>query len=239
MGPLVIFDPGWDLNPSWSPDGQSIYYTSAANSSIYQKAADGTGSEHLIHEGWAPRLSPDGRWLVFEDDIPPALNDVLAMALPADTSTAPTNLVATAANERSPMISPDGKYLAYVSSESGRDEIYLTKFPEAQGKWQVSVEGGTRPRWDQAGGKLYFTSPTAVMEVEVATGPTPTLGNPRQLFTFEQAHVLMGRTGSFDPERGGKRFVMSYNASGPVHPKLRIAVVENWASEFKTASATK
>jgi hypothetical protein len=127
-----------------------------------------------------------------------------------------------------------GEYLAYESDESGRGEIYLTRFPNGEGKWQVSVEGGSRPRWDPAGGRLYFTSDTAMMEVEVVERPNLQLGNPRRLFEFKTAHVTLGHTSSYDVARGGQRFLMSYVAeSATQSPTFELVVVEDWPAEFK------
>jgi dipeptidyl aminopeptidase/acylaminoacyl peptidase len=202
------------------------------------RRADGTGDEQAVIKGWAPGVSPDGKWMILDDDNPAtSSSDVFLVAMPADTASERKAIIGSGKNEGSPRISPSGNYLAYESDESGRDEIYLTRFPSADGKWQASVAGGTRPHWDPAGGRLYFTSDTALMEVDVTETPELRLGNPRQLFLLDDARVFMGRTASYDVERGGKRFIMSYNASSAVaSPRLKLVVVENWPTEFRKSA---
>jgi Tol biopolymer transport system component len=233
----LTFDSGWDIQPRWSPDGRSIYHVSVKDGTIRRRAADGTGTEHVLRKGWAPSISSDGKWMAFDDDVADQRTNLFFVPLPFDSSVAPTPLVATANDEWGAQISPDVAYVAYVSSESGRSEVYLTRFPDGDGKWQVSAEGGTRPRWDPRGGHLYFTTDTELWEVEVTTRPSLMLGNPRPLFKFEQAGVLMGRSSGYDVEPGGGRFVMTYNAAaGMQRAMLRLTVVENWTAEFtKTA----
>ena len=233
----LSFDPAWDIHPTWSPDGKTVYYVCTKDGIVRKRRADGTGDEQMVIKGWVPNISPDGTWIAFDDDNPATSSaDVFLAAMPADTSSERRTLISSAKNEGTPRISPSGDYLAYESDESGRDEIYLTRFPSAEGKWQVSVAGGTRPRWDPAGGRMYFTSDAALMEVDVTEKPELRLGNPRQVFLFDDVHVLMGRSASYDVERGGKRFVMSYNASSAlVSPKLKLVIVENWPAEFKKA----
>ena len=231
----LSFDPAWEIQPTWSPDGRTVYFVRTQGGIICARAADGTGGETVVHKGWSPDVSGDGKWMVFEDDDPQTLSsDIFVMPLPADTGTVAKPLLATKAREESPRISPSGDYLAYKSDESGRDEIYLTRFPEGEGKWQVSTSGGSRPRWDPAGHRLYYVTGEALMEVEVSEDSELRLGNPHEIFTLENAHVLMGRTSSFDVERGAGRFIMSYDASQEGRrPTLRLAVVENWPAEFR------
>ena len=235
----LTFEPGWDINPQWTPDGQEIYYTSPANVMILKVPADGSGQPTRIQRGFVYGVSPDGKWLVFDDDVPGKRIDAFTVPLPADTSTARQTLVSTPSNEASPKISPDGRYVAYVSNESGQNEIYLTRFPEPGGKWQVSTAGGTRPRWDPAGGRLFYCSPTDLMEVEIATTPSLRLGAPRPVFNLETARVVLGRTAGYDVFRGGQRFIASYAGATGVKPQLTIVVVENWLSEFKTPTVAK
>ena len=159
--------------------------------------------------------------------------------MPADTSTKAVTLVSTKAGEHSPSISPDGKYVAYVSNESGQDEVYLTRFPEPGGKWQISTSGGSRPRWDPSRGVLYYTSATAIMEVDVTTSPTIQLGTPREVLDVNKSHIILSRVGSYEFFPGGKRLIVSYSGEVAVKPRLQVAVVENWPSEFKTAQTAK
>jgi Tol biopolymer transport system component len=233
----LSFDPAWDILPAWSPDSRSVYFVCTKDGMTRVRRADGTGDEQMVTRGWAPNPSPDGGWMLLDDDGPETgSSDIFVVAMPADTTSVRSALIATKAQEREPRLSPSGKYLAYESNESGREEIYLTRFPGAEGKWQVSVNGGTRPRWDPAGGRLYFTTDTALMEVDVTETPEIRLGNPKQVFLLDEARVLMGRTSSYDVDRGGQRFIMSYNTGNTVgNPTLDLVIVENWPAEFVKA----
>jgi len=226
----LTFDPGWDIEPSWSTDGRFIYYTSASQQKIYEVPADGSGSPRFVRPGFYPSISTDGKWMSYELD-----DDLFVVPFPCDTNTVGTPLVATQAVERMPCISPDGKYIAYTSNESGRIEVYLTRFPEAGGKWQVSTQGGSRPAWDRAGGTLFYTSPTQLMRVDVTTTPSLQLGSPQPVFLLANARVVMGRTSHFAVFPGGKRFVFICGGGDTESkPHVKITVAENWVSEFKT-----
>jgi Tol biopolymer transport system component len=124
-----------------------------------------------------------------------------------------------------PDFSPDGRFLVYASTDSGRSEIYITRFPGAEGKWQVSKNGGEHPVWSPEGGRIFYLQGTDLMEVPVVAGASPSLGQPRKLFTWEA--IFRG----FDVTADGQRFVMieetDPGAAGP-----QITVIQNWAAEF-------
>jgi Tol biopolymer transport system component len=235
----LTFAPGWDVAPAWSPDGASIYYTVVATGLIMVTPADGSGNARVVHHGFICTISPDGKWMAFEDDGKATRSDIFAVPMPADSATKTIPIVQTPAQEHYPAISPDGRYIAYTSNESGTDEVYLTRFPEPGGKWQVSTQGGSRPRWDRARGVLYYASPTKIMEVEVLTSPTIQLGTPREVMDVAKSHLIMGRVANYDFFPGGKRMVGSYTGDLVQKPRLEIAVVENWPAEFKTDQTAK
>jgi Tol biopolymer transport system component len=235
----ITFAPGWDVWPNWSPDGRFIYYTVASEGVLMEVPSDGSGTARLVHKGYLGSVSPDGKWLVYENDLPGTRTDLFAIPMPADTSTKAVTLVSTKAAEHTARISPDGKYVAYVSNESGQDEVYLTRFPEPGGKWQVSTSGGTRPRWDPSRAVLYYTSPTSIMEVDVSTAPSIQLGTPRIVLDVAKSHIVLGRVQSYEFFPGGKRVIVTYSGEVAVKPRLQVAVVENWPSEFKTTQMAK
>jgi Tol biopolymer transport system component len=231
----LTFDPAWEIAPAWSPDGKLVYYSSTADGTIRSRHADGTGGETVLHRGYDVDLARDGRWMTFDlDNSANASTDIGVVAMPGDSTKEARMLIATRAEEQGARIAPSGAYLAYNSDESGRHEVYLTRFPSGEGKWQVSVNGGSRARWDPAGGQLYFTSEDAVLAVDVTETPDLRLGNPRTLFLIDDAHVRLGRTSALSPDRGGKRFVMSYNAAGDTQlSRIDFVLVESWTAEFK------
>jgi dipeptidyl aminopeptidase/acylaminoacyl peptidase len=128
-------------------------------------------------------------------------------------------------NERNGRFSPDGRYVAYASDESGTNEIYVRSFPDAGGRWQVSKKGGTQPRWRKDGRQLYYLSGgTRIMSVDVTTGATFQSGDPKPLI---DARVPVG----YDVAADGKRFLVATTAEeGAADP---ITVVLNWKAALK------
>ncbi len=148
----------------------------------------------------------------------------------------PITFLATPAVERAPKLSPDGRFVAYRSDESGRDEIYLRPLPEGAGRWQASVDGGTKPRWSRAGRELYYVQGgTVLMSVSVSTGQGVALGQPQQLFQSGDLRSTNSPP-TYDVSPDGQRFVTvsrvtSTEQSEPEPPKIRI--VGNWYEEFR------
>ena len=126
--------------------------------------------------------------------------------------------------------SPDGRWLAYGSDESGRDEVYITRLPGAEGKWQVSVDGGSRPCWNPNGRELFFESRGALLGVEAQTDPSVVLGTPEILFDDDNSGIILWR--GYDVASDGERFVVIHR-EGEEEVTRGITVVENWYAEFK------
>jgi eukaryotic-like serine/threonine-protein kinase len=152
-------------------------------------------------------------------------------------------LVHTTFNERNGEISPDGRWLAYESDESGREEIYVRPFPDTDsGRWQVSTGGGTRPLWARSSKELFYLGPSAaMMSASVEGGSTFRAGNPTRLFEgpyFMSANAA-GRTYDVSPD--GQRFLMIKvgGASGETAAPTSIVVVEHWFEELKRLVPTK
>jgi len=173
-GDVWIFEPGKtaparftfdaaqeNSTPIWTPDGTRITFSSqrGGKSGIYIKLADNTRNEELLTESDTPIVpmtwSPDGQTLVYSTSTPKTRGDI--WGLPMQGEKKPFPILTTAADEKNPQISPDGKWIAYSSNESGRTEIYVQPFPQGP-KTQVSVSGGLFPRWGRGGKELYFMS---------------------------------------------------------------------------------
>ena len=196
-GPLtrLTLDSADDFAPNWSGDGRDVLFVSERVSplAVFRRRADGTGSAVLvaradrdIHEAYESR---DGRWLVARTSLSMAgSGDILAMEIGRDTALQP--IIATPATETSPALSPDGRWLAYVSTESGRREVYVRPFPDVnRGVWQVSTDGGVEARWSHAGKEIFFRSISTLdlMVVDVQTTPEFRHGTPRSLFHSDAA----------------------------------------------------
>ena len=178
----LTFAPGTEVYPVWTPDGARIAFGSTRDrtSGVFWRAADGTGSvEQLTENSSSPTpyaFSPDGQYLVFRERtlIDGVLNDDLHVLTLDETRTS-RPLIATEFSELNAEISPDGRWLAYDSNESGRTEVYVRPFPEVDdGRWQVSTAGGSWPVWSADGQTLFFIGgsflgPTGMVAVSVQT----------------------------------------------------------------------
>jgi len=211
----------------WSPDGKRILYsraTSTADSHVWLAAADGTAKAEDLGPGWFASFTPDGGSLVHIRKF----GEVSVFPLEGDRRSLPIPNVQDGGMGR--QVSPDGRYLAYVSQSTGRHEVYLTRFPAGDGKWQVSVGGGVLPRWDGNGRRLFYAHDYDILEVEVASGAEPRLGMPKKLFTRKPL-VAPGASG-FDVTADGQRFVVFQSAEEREFEPT-IAVVQNWFAEFR------
>ena len=139
----------------------------------------------------------------------------------------------TSFSEQSPSLSPDGRWLAYVSTESGRPEVFVQPFPGLGAKWPISTDGGTTPVWSRLGRELFYRNGDRMMGVAVQTEPTFVAGHPQLLF---EGHYYAGSWTNFDVAPDG-RFIMIQNDRTDA-PQTRIAIVENWFEELKRSRPT-
>jgi hypothetical protein len=141
----------------------------------------------------------------------------------------------TPSNEESPAISPDGRWIAYTSDESGINEIYLRRYPEGDARAQVSVGGGNSPRWTRRGDEIYYLKGDTLRTVSVGPGPHPALGLPRAFFAATAAdHGLdADEYEAFPPDAhpDGSRFI-GVRRTAPPAPRAMV-FVENWYEEFR------
>ena len=238
----VTFEATADRYPVWTPDGQRVAFASvrrgAAN--VFWQAADGTGSVEQLTESpniqYPSAFSPDGTRLVIREDMQATGNDLSVLSLQGERKV--EAVLQTTFNELNGEISPDGRWLAYQSNESGQDEIYVRPFPDVTtGRWQITTGGGRQPLWARRGQELFFLGPTgALMSVAVETGTTFSAGNPVRLFEgpyYRGGSNVPGRTYDVSPD--GKRFLMIKVDE----PPRTIVVVLNWTEELKRLVPTK
>ncbi len=165
-----------DNHPVWIPGGQSVVFTStrSGRSALYLKTLADQREEILatsIHVARPTGSTPDGRYLVYYDRSPDTASDI--WLLPLAPKGSPQKFIATPAAEWGAVVSPDGKWIAYASDESGRDEIYVQPFPSGGNHYRVSVDGGATAKWSPDGRELFFMTPNAEMaSVEVKPNAT-------------------------------------------------------------------
>ena len=239
----LTFDPANDGVPVWSPDGQEILFSSNRNQhdSVYSKSADGTGQVTLVAKGDNPQVpyfvTPDGESLGLGVNLG-SHSDINTVLLRADPATQQGEiLLGSGFGERSASVSPDGRWLAYQSNESGVFEVYVRPFPDVNdGRWQISREGGMSPLWDPRGGALLFRKPVTLemMTVSFESDPTFVPGNPEGLFEARYLFWTPTRRRPFDISPDGERFLMiregqlaSESTAGS-----QIVVVLNWFEEL-------
>jgi eukaryotic-like serine/threonine-protein kinase len=237
----LTFDPGREVQPTWSASGDRIAYwlQGAEGLSLMTISADGTGEAVVVLEAKSdlidPEWSHDGRYLVYGERSAETGFDIRYVELEADGSASePVTFLATPANEQAPKISPDGRFLAYSSDESGRLETYVRPFPGGDGKWQASVDGGSSPRWSRDGRELYYVQNATLISVSVSTGQGVALGRPRRLFRSDSLTSANGAP-NYDVSPDGQRFItiapVEQGEEEEAPPKIRIVL--NWYEEFR------
>jgi Tol biopolymer transport system component len=160
------------------------------------------------------------------------LNNDVAVLRVGDAEARP--VLHTPANELSPMFSPDGRWLAYASDESGRSEIYVQSYPGPGGKWPVSTEGGSEPVWNRNGRELFYRSGTRLIAVDVTTTQgTFSAGKPTMLFEGQYQPSPNPQTNNYDVSPDGQRFLMLKPSAAQEVAPMQINVVLNWFDDLK------
>jgi Tol biopolymer transport system component len=232
---LTFYD-GYDGDQVWSPDGEYITFSSdrEGHENPYRKRADGSGEAERLaeidHDFWASSWSPDGKWILGE--IQSDSFDIIAV--PADGSGEPVEYLATEFFDRFPMISPDGQWVAYMSDESGRSEIYVRPFPFAPGKWQVSDGGGTWPSWSPDGSELIYRDEDGLMSATVTTeNGSFRAGRPKPLasggLSTNQGGIAVGGSifSDYEITPDGESFIILQGGEG-VSNQNSVTLVTNW-----------
>jgi eukaryotic-like serine/threonine-protein kinase len=242
-GPITRLSFGGETNsnPSWTPDGKYVTYASTRgrSRSLWRRRADGVGAEELVVDAGrdiiASNWSPDGVWLLLSVARPPSL-DILVKRVGVDSIAKP--LLAEPHHEWKPTLSPDGKWLAYVSNESGAGQVFVRPFPNVQdGKWQISLNGGTDPLWSANGRELFFRSfdGDEIFAADMSRGPG--MAERRRLFrALTGGYELNTPDRMFDVSRDGQRFLLSINADTDVSGNL--IVVQNFTAELRATLAS-
>ena len=232
-------DAGFDGLPVWTRDSRAIVFNSARRGplNMFVQAADGSGEVRRLFESAVPTaptsITPDGQHVIFSVDRGDTQQDI--MRVPLDGGRAPEPILVTRANERNAEVSPDGKWLAYESDESGQTEIYVRPFPAVQtGRWQVSYGGGAQPAWASGGRELvYVTKDARLAAVGVVADTVFTASKPKDV-TASQVYASIAAR-SYDVSPDGRRFLViePVPAGTGDSQSASISVVLNWADELK------
>jgi len=218
----------------WSPDGKTVFYRSNVKGQphIYAKSADGSGNEQTVLESndaseYPSTISPDQRYLAYVRVANDRKTGPAIWALPLFGDRKPFPVVLTEFGQGDPVVSPDGKWLAYDSDTPGRREVYITAFPGASAKWQVSTEGGDVPKWRRDGNELFFHDPSDnLLAVDVSTlRNSVQLGAPHVVFHFQAI------AGAYDVTADGKKFL--FNSGDVKEESQPLTLVQNWTAELK------
>jgi Tol biopolymer transport system component len=241
--------------PIWSPDGTRIVYSALKNGKwgLYQTLSDGSGTAELLVESDQPKVpmswSSDSKRIVYMMQDQKASGDLWVLPLDGDKKPAP--LVATPFNETHAQISPDGKWIAYTSNSTGRNEIHVQPFPSGSGHWQVSTAGGDWPRWRRDGKELFFHDVTTVVAPGVLFGPilsaqtsasgaTFQASSPQDVLQTLATTIPHGGADyqTYDVSADGQRFLVMElvppqltggdAGSGGPEPANGLTVVRNW-----------
>ena len=231
----LTFDQARVSHPSWTPEGDSIVV--GDDPGLVTRRADGSGQSVLTltdpRGAVAPAWSRDRTWLIYRTNLNMAGHgDILAIRPGVDST--PREIVATGSYELSPALSPDGRWLAYASDETGRFEVYVVPFPNSSdGKWAVSATGGHTPRWSPTGRELFYTASDAMVAVEVTTSPTFSVGASRELFVNEN-YSTGGLHPPYDVAPDGRRFLMIRTvATDGVGEGSRLVLVQNFFEDLQ------
>ena len=229
------FDPAHDLAGVFSPDGKTIAFASTRSGrmDLFTKSSDGTGTvvpvletdEVDILASWAP----DSSGLVFQYSSDNQVTFDIGF-LDLEKGGEVQALIETPFDERHPSVSPDGRWLVYVSDESGRNEVFVRPFPRGDGKWQVSTEGGTEPRWAPNGREIFFRNGARMMSVPVSAGSRFEPGQPVLLFEANYRMDHADHLPNYDIAPDG-RFLMLQTVESA--ESNNIHVVLNWTEELK------
>jgi len=241
------FDSGSDSHPVWSPDGNRIVYGAQRNAdgffNLYEKPSNLAGNEEVLLKSQMHKVpssfSPDGRYLLFFNPVPPSKVWIVPVAAGVEHKAVPFEQ--SSFSEAVGRFSPDGRWIAYTSDESGKEEIYVRPFDPSiasgsssggqtpvSGKWMVSKGGGNVAVWRGDGKELfYISSDGTAMAVDVNTSGIFQAGVPKPLFKVPPGVLF------WDVSRDGKRFIMAQPSPESAKAASRFTVVLNWQSALK------
>jgi len=250
----LTFDKTDDLRPTWSPDGKRIAFTSkrGANGAqdLYWQRADGTGDVQQLTDNSNAKYSgsfhPGGKFLAYTEQHAGTASDLMMLAIQGDEASGwkpgtPTPFLATPFNEGSPQFSPDGRWIAYISNESGRNEIYVRPFPGPGGKWQISNGAADDPTWSSKKGEFFFALASGAIMRMLYTVEGESFRAEKPELWAAGPFAARPRTPSrdFDLHPDGKRFAMAPGQTVAEEKQDKVILIFNFFDELKRLTAKK
>ena len=244
----LTFDESPDTEQIWSPDGRELVFSSdrGGTSNLFRKPSDGSGEEKRVTKSdvplWASSWSPDGIHILATSSRPNLDVGVVTLGGEPEIDWYLTSRF----NESDAIFSPDGRWVAYASTESGRSEVYVRPFGPTGGRWQISDTGGAFPRWSRSGRELFFRTNEGIVSVAIdVAGGSLVTGKPNALFKGPfrggiGGISIAGNTfADYDVSADGKRFVMFPMATGVLEERVGVVtLVTSWFDDLNRATAT-
>jgi len=221
---------GFNNRPEWTPDGTRILYTSTRQpaDALWLQPADGSAGATLVVQDSNPIregvVTPDGQSVVYRTDTWKNNRDIYRVPIGGGQS---VPVLAVLNDDKLPRVSPDGKWLAYVSNESGREEVYVRAMSGEGGRVPVSAGGGGEPLWAQGGRRLFYRFQARVMAATIATQPELRVDGREVVFEGQYASDVFHP--NYDVTRDGQTFIMVR----PIEENRRLVLVVNWIAELR------
>lgn len=232
----IVSRPGLNVSPIWSPDGQTILFSSDAPPNLFRKNSSGAGGEERLTQSPSPQFamdwSRDGRFVLYEEDTAPGNQRSLWILPMTSRDAKPRPYLQTTFNESNGQFSPDSRWVAFQSDESGRYEIYIDTFPEPRGRVRISAGGGVIPQWSADGRELFYVSAdSALMSVSLKLrGGSVEPAVPRALFPLL---VIDTDVNPYDVTPDRQRFLVLQAAE---HVSQPLTLVANWPALLSRAN---
>lgn len=242
----LTFDPAEESDPVWTPNGRRITFGSArggkATFNLFWKQADGTGEVQRLTQSenhqYPLSWHPEGRWLAFIEQHEDQSWDIRVLPMEGDEASGwkagePTTFLSTPFEELDPMFSPDGRWIAYMSNESGSVEVYVRPFPGPGGKWQISTAGGTQPVWSRQGKELFYRAQERIMVTSYTVEQGSFRADKPRVWS-QQTLPGLGFNRPYDIHPAGDRFaVINPTERGESAERDQIVLVSNFFEELR------
>ena len=249
----LTFDQANDARPVWSPGGKYITFTSQRSGrfNLYLQRADGTGDVLQLTESPNPQFPsswhPSGKYLAYFETVPGNATDLMILPLEGDDSTGwkpgtPRAFLGSRFTESSGMFSPDGRWIAYMSNESGRNDIYVRAFPGPGGKWQVTASPADDPTWSMTSREFFFlnTSELRLMTVPYRVeGDSFQADNPVVWLDARLSTRPRPPSRDLDLHPDGKRFAIAASEEQPATEQARVVFILNFFDELRRIAPSK